>query len=197
MAGSGTGHALNQTATAELVEQMETSPSARRLIFASSVAVAGHEQHRRTPPLEAGEEPRPTNLYGRTKAECERRIRVSSLAWSILRIAVCPTTDHSFRDPGFELIFDTSASGRIEVVHSDDAALAFANAVRCDAAIGKILFIGGGERCRSYALAFYNRVFAAMGLLPLAPEALRPGPPCFFGDWLDTAKSQELLSFQR
>jgi len=110
---------------------------------------------------------------------------------------VCPTTDHSFRDPGFELIFDTSASGRIEVVHSDDAALAFANAVRCDAAIGKILFIGGGERCRSYALAFYNRVFAAMGLLPLAPEALRPGPPCFFGDWLDTAKSQELLSFQR
>jgi hypothetical protein len=83
------------------------------------------------------------------------------------------------------------------LVHHDDAALAVANAVNCDEAIGKILFIGGGESCRSYALEFYNRVFSAMGLGPLKPEVLRPGPPHFFGDWVDTTESQRLLVFQR
>jgi len=190
--------AVNQTATIELVKQMEASPTAKRLIFASSMVVAGHEQHRRTPPLTVDDEPQPTDLYGRTKTECERGIRASSLRWSILRIAVCPTTDLSFKDAGnFEAILDTSASGRVELVHNDDAALAFANAVNCDEAIGRILFIGGGESCRSHALEFYNRVFSAMGLGPLKPEVLRPGPPYFFGDWLDTTESQKLLAFQR
>ena len=190
--------AVNQTATIDLVGQMEASSTAKRFIFASSMVVAGHEQHRRTPPLKADEEPRPTDLYGRTKTACELRIRASSLRWSILRIAVCPTTDLTFKDAGnFEAIFDTSASGRIEVVHNDDAALAFANAVSCDQAIGQILYIGGGERCRSRALEFYNGVFSAMGLGPLKPEVLRPGPPYFFGDWVDTTESQKLLGFQR
>ncbi len=190
--------AVNQTATIELLKQMEVSPTAKRLIFASSMVVAGHEQYRRTPPLTVDEEPQPTDLYGKTKAECERHIRASSLRWSILRIAVCPPTDLSLNDAAsFEVIFDTSASGRIEVVHNDDAALAFANAVSCDEAIGKILFIGGGEGCRSNVLQFYNRVFSSMGLRPIKAEVLRPGPPYFFGDWVDTTESQRLLAFQR
>jgi hypothetical protein len=65
--------------------------------------------------------------------------------------------------------------------------------VDCDEAIGKILFIGGGESCRCYALEFYNRLFPTMGLGPLKPMVLRPGPPYFFGDWVDTTDSQELL----
>ncbi len=190
--------AVNQTATIELLEQMEASPTAKRLIFASSMTVAGHEQHLRAPPLKVDDVPQPSDLYGKTKAECERRIKASSLRWSILRIAACPPTDISFKDmENLKLIFETSADGRIEVVHNDDAALAFANAVNCDAAIGKVLFIGGGENCRSYALDFYNRLFSSMGLGPLKPEVFRPGPPYFFGDWLDTAESQQLLAFQR
>ena len=190
--------AVNQNATIELLNRMAASPSAKRLIFASSMAVAGQEQHRRTPPLRADEEPRPIDLYGRTKAECEKRIRASSLRWSILRIAACPPSNISYRDAGnFEVIYDTSASGRVEVVHNDDAALAFANAVSCDEAVGKILFIGGGENCRSHALPFYNGVFSSMGLRPLKAEVLRSGPPYFFGDWLDTTESQRLLAFQR
>jgi UDP-glucose 4-epimerase len=190
--------AVNQTATIELLKHMEASPTARRLIFASSMVVAGHEQHRRTPPLTVDEAPQPSDLYGRTKTACEQRIRASALDWSILRIAVCPPTRLSFADGNnFEAIFATSASGRMEVVHNDDAAQAFANAVNCDEAIGRILFIGGGESCRSTALQFYNRFFSAIGLRPVRPEVLRPGPPYFFGDWLDTAESQRLLQFQR
>ena len=44
---------------------------------------------------------------------------------------------------------------------------------------------------------FYNRLFSTMGLGPLTPEVLRPGPPYFFGDWLDTIESEKLLAFQR
>ncbi len=137
-------YAVNQTATIGLLQQMEASPIARRLI------------------------------------------------------AACPQTDISFKDvDNLEVIFNTSASGRVEMVHNDDAALAFANAVSSEEAIGKILLIGGGESCRSHALPFYDRMFSTVGLGPLKPEVLRPGPPHFFGDWLDTTESQKLLAFQR
>ncbi|MFA5941087.1 MAG: NAD(P)-dependent oxidoreductase [Sinimarinibacterium sp.] len=190
--------AVNQTATLELVRHMESSPAAKRLIFASSMGVAGNEQHRRTPPLVAEEEPCAVDLYGKTKIECEERIRSSSLAWSILRLAVVVSPEFSSREAGnMDAMFEASATGRVEVVHNDDAGLAFANAVDCDEAIGKILFIGGGERCRSHVLDFYNRFFATMGLGPLKVTALRPGPPYFYGDWVDTAESQRLLAFQR
>ncbi len=190
--------AVNQTATLELIRHMEDSPTARRLVFASSMVVAGHEQQLRTPPLRIDEAPRPTDLYGQTKAECELRIQSCTLDWSILRIAVCPPTEISFGDvSSFDIIFDSSATGRVEVVHNDDAALAFANAADCAAAIGKILYIGGGEQCRCLALDLFNRTFASVGLRPLRAEALRPGAPRFYGDWLDTAESQRLLAFQR
>src|SRR3546814_16554829 len=98
---------------------------------------------------------------------------------------------------GFDNIFDTSASGRIELVHTEDAGLAFANAVSCGDAVGRILYVGGGESCRSQVLDFYNRMFNAIGLRPVDPRVLRSGPPRFFGDWLDTVESQRLLQFQR
>ncbi|HKY91159.1 MAG TPA: sugar nucleotide-binding protein, partial [Nevskiaceae bacterium] len=190
--------AVNVEATAELIRRMESSPIAKRLVFASSMVVAGHEQHRRAPPLRADEPPQPADVYGRSKAECERLLQSSRLDWSILRLAVCPPAALSWKDiDGFSNIFETSATGRIELVHTDDAGLAFANAASCDAAVGRILLIGGGERCRSEVLAFYDRMFTAMGLRPLDPRVLRPGPPRFFGDWLDTEESQRLLAFQR
>lgn len=190
--------AVNQTATVELIRQMELSPTAKRLVFASSMILAGPEQDGRTPPLTANIEPRPTDTYGRTKAECEVHIRGSSLYWSILRIAACPPT-HVTRKEMNSLVamFHASADGRVEVVHPDDCGLALANAVSCDEAIGRILFIGGGEGCQTYALPFYNRMLSTVGLKPLSAELLRPGPAYFFGDWLDTTESQKLLAFQK
>lgn len=190
--------AVNQDATRELIKQMEASPSAKRLIFASSMVVAGHEQFRRTPPLRVDEEPHPTDLYGRTKVEGEKYIRASSLQWSILRLTVVCSATLSSRGAGnFEVMFEGNANGRIEVIHEDDAGLAFANAVTCNAAIGKTLFIGGGERCRAKVLDFYNGMLTSIGLPPLQASLLRPGEPYFAGDWVDTTASQQLLAFQR
>lgn len=190
--------AVNVGATLELIRQMAASPTAKRLVFASSMTVAGHEQHLRSPPLRVEDVPQPADIYGHGKLACERHIQSSHLDWSILRLAVCPPAALSKKDAeGFDNIFDTSADGRIELVHTDDAGLAFANAVSCDAAIGRILFIGGGDTCRTQVLDFYNRMFATMGLQLLDPRLLRPGPPRFFGDWLDTDESQHLLQFQR
>ena len=190
--------AVNQTATAELIRRMEESSTAKRLVFASSMVVSGQDQSGRIPPLRVEEPTKATDLYGETKVECEKLIRSSSLRWSILRISGCPPMNLSFKDiDNLPAIFETSPDGRIEVVHADDAALAFANAVDCDAAVGKILFIGGGKSCQSYALEFYNRVFSAMGLRKINPKILRPGPPRFYGDWLDTEESQKLLQYQR
>lgn len=194
----GLAMAVNTAATVELVRKMEASPTAKRLIFASSMVVAGHEQHLRTPPLKVDEVPRAVDTYGVSKIEAEKGIQSSSLKWSILRLAVVMSTDFNSAEMGsFDAMFEASPEGRIEVVHDDDAGLAFSNAASCDAAIGKILFIGGGERCRSIAIDFYNRFFMAMGLMELNPNALRPGPAYFYGDWLDTSESQALLKFQR
>jgi nucleoside-diphosphate-sugar epimerase len=190
--------AVNVVATTNLIRAMQGSSTARRLVFASSMGVAGCEQYRRTPPLRADEVPQPMDVYGRTKVECEQAIQASGLRWTILRLAACPPTGLSLKDAGgFELIFETSANGRIEIVHPDDAGLAFANAASCNEAIGRILMIGGGERCRTQVLAFYDRIFTTMGLRPLDPRVLRPGPEHFFGDWVDTQESQRLLQFQR
>lgn len=190
--------AVNVDATAGLIRAMEESGPARRLVFASSMGVAGQEQHRRQPPLTVNLPPSPSDHYGQTKVRCEELIRASTLQWSILRIAACPPMDLGTGDPTqLAIMFEASVDGRAEFVHMDDAGLAFANAVDCDAAIGKVLFIGGGERCRTRALDFYNRLLGTMGLGPLKPEKFRPGPSYFFGDWLDTRESQALLRFQR
>lgn len=190
--------AVNQTATETLVRAMENCNGAKRLIFASSMVVAGHEQHLRKPPLNTEEVPRPSDLYGKTKAAAESKIQQSNLNWSILRLGVVVPARLGMADIGsMDAMFDASATGRIEVVHEDDAGLAFANAVNCQEAIGRILFVGGGAQCQSHVLEFYSRFLDCAGIGPLSADSLRPGEAYFYGDWLDTTESQQLLNFQR
>jgi hypothetical protein len=73
--------------------------------------------------------------------------------------------------------------------------LAFANAVTCPEAAGKVLHIGGGPRCQYLYREITGKVLAGMGLGPLPEEAFTTVP--FPTDWLDTAESQRLLAYQR
>jgi nucleoside-diphosphate-sugar epimerase len=187
---------VNVDATRSLIAQMEASPTARRLVFASSMGIFGDVQDRE-PPLRVDTPVSPTNDYGRHKLACEEAIRQSRLQWSILRLAAVPPIrliGYSYEP---RILFDFSADARFEYIHPADAGTALARAVACEEAIGKILNIGGGEKCRMTHRAFCNELMSAMGIGSLPAEAfVRSEVRRFFGDWLDTEESQRLLQYQ-
>lgn len=191
--------AVNVTGTRHIVEAMEVSATAKRLIFASSIAVYGKQQGRIPPPLKASDTLVPTDFYGKHKAECESIIQRSNLHWSILRISACPPVNianmGSFKGAP---IFESHPDSRLEVIHPADAALGFVNAVRCDAAIGKILLLGGGTSNQTTIQQMFSAMVGSIGLKPVPREAFHIQEPIdFHGDWLDTEESQRLLQFQR
>ncbi len=187
---------VNVGGTRNLITHMEASVKAKRLIFASSVGVFGDVQDRE-PPLRADTPVSPSDDYGRHKVDCEVAIGQSRLQWTILRLGAAVPTRllGSHYDPraGFEI----SANSRIEFVHPADAGLAFARAVSCDEAIGKVLYIGGGKNCQMITAPFYNRLMDGIGIGPIPSEVfVRANPPRFTGDWMDTEESQRLLQYQ-
>jgi nucleoside-diphosphate-sugar epimerase len=188
---------VNVDATRDLIGQMEASATTRRLVFASSQGIFGDVQDRE-PPLRVDTPVSPTDEYGRHKVACEAAVRESRLEWSILRLAAAPP----IRLIGYAhdpfVLFEFSPEARFEYVHPADAGTAFARAVACAQAIGKVLYIGGGEQCRLTHRAFCNELMEAMGIGSLPAEAfVRTAVPRFFGDWLDTEESERLLRYQR
>ena len=188
---------VNVDATRSLIAQMEASPTARRMVYASSQGIFGDVQNRQ-PPLRTDTPVSPTDEYGRHKVACEEAVRSSRLRWSILRLAAAPPirlTGYS-HDPG--ILFEFSPDARVEFIHPADAGTAFARAVACEEAIGNILNIGGGEKCRTTHRAFCNELMSAMGIGAIPAEAFVAAEvPRFFGDWVDTEESQRLLRYQQ
>ena len=191
--------AINVDGTRNVVEAMEASLTAKRLVFASSIAVYGKHQGRIKPPLNASHPLSPDDYYGETKAEGETLIKKSALAWSILRISACPPVNiknmASFKGAPF---LELHPDSRLEIVHPADSALAFVNALGNDEAKGKILLLGGGKHNQITSHQLFSIMFASLGLQPLPREAFKITEEVdFHGDWLDTEESQRLLKFQR
>jgi nucleoside-diphosphate-sugar epimerase len=187
---------VNVDATLSLISLMEASPTARRLVFASSTAIFGDVQDRE-PPLRVETPTAPTDEYGRHKVACEGAIRASRLRWSILRLGVAVPTRLIGAPFDLRQGWEISADARIEIVHPADAATAFARAVACEAAVGKVLYVGGGEKCQVTHAGFFNEVMDAIGIGAIPAEAfVRKPVQQFMGDWLDTEESQRLLHYQ-
>jgi nucleoside-diphosphate-sugar epimerase len=188
---------INVDGTRSLIEQMESSGTANRLVFASSQGVFGDVQDRE-PPLGVETAVSPTDEYGRHKVACEQAIQQSRLQWSILRLAAVTPIHLSAHAQDVRIMFEFSPEARFEFLHPADAGTAFARAVACEQAIGKILHIAGGEKCRLTHYEFCSALMSAIGIGPLPTEAfVRTEVPRFFGDWLDTEESQRLLQYQR
>jgi nucleoside-diphosphate-sugar epimerase len=186
---------VNVDATRSLIAQMEASPRAKRLVFASSQGIFGDVQDRE-PPLRVDTPVSPTDEYGRHKVACEQAIHQSQLRWSILRLAAVTPIHLQAQDPS--IMFAFSPDARFEFLHPADAGTAFARAVACEETIGKILNIAGGEKCRMTYYAFINGLMSTIGIGPLPTEAFaRTEVPRFFGDWVDTEESQRLLQYQK
>ena len=187
---------VNVDATRNLIEQMQASPSAKRLVFASSQGIFGDVQDRE-PPLRIDTPLSPTNDYGRHKVECERAIRESGLRWTLLRLAVAPPTRLRGYPYGPSYMFEFSADARFEFIHPADAGTAFARAVACEDAVGRILYLGGGEPCQLTHFEFSNEIMRGIGIGPLPADAfVRTEVPRLFGDWVDTEESERLLRYQ-
>ena len=186
---------VNLDATQNLIAQMEASPTAKRLVFASSQGVFGDVQDRE-PPLRVDTPVSPTDDYGRQKVACEQAIRQSRLRWSILRLAAVTPIHLPMQGPS--IMFEFSPDARVEFLHPADAGTAFARAVACEESIGKTLYLAGGANCRITFYDFVNALMTAIGIGPIPTDAfVRTKPPRFFGDWADTEESQRLLQYQK
>ncbi len=189
-------HAVNVEGTANLVRAMEAS-TCRRLVFASTASVHGVPTGRA---VRADDPLAPPNAYAKQKVLAEQCIRGSTLAWTILRVpAVPPVRSLKGKHKESTLLLEIPPEGQIEVLHPDDAGLAFANAVARDEAIGCTLMIGGGQAngCQLTGYAFASGITRAVGLGQLPRSVFGAGSKQAYSAWVDTTESQRLLAYQR
>lgn len=181
---------INVGGTQNVIDACQAQPVPPRLVFASSLHVYGRTQHM-PPPRTADDPVQPIEHYACHKVECEQRVRASGLDWAILRFAAALPISLKL-DPG---MFDVPLDNRIEFVHTRDVGRAVANAAGSREVWGKLLLIGGGQRCQYYYGQIVEQVLdaAGVGMLPAAAFATTP----FATDWLDTTESERLLHYQQ
>lgn len=187
-------YAVNVEGTRHLLDAMASAQPVPRLVYASTFSVCGPRPPG-LPPLTAQDPAVGTDHYTSHKTECERLIRDSSLPWVIFRIGVSVSAQAKDFSPDiFRLLFGIDPRTRLEYVHPRDVALAQVRAIRADAALHKVLMIGGGEHSRMTFKDFYAAIFEAAGVGELPAEAYGDRP--YYCDWVDTAESQAILQYQ-
>lgn len=196
--------AVNVDATAALVRGASALPSPPRFVHASSMAVYGSRNpHRYTDLLTPDTPPLASDLYGCHKLEAENIVRSSGLEWSILRLSGVITLDPLVDYGNFDSFYFGAVmpeDNRCHSVDSRDVAAAFSAAVTTDTA-REIFMIAGDDSHRRF-----QRDLARANMEPIGMGALlfpgRPGDPASDTDWyplewMDTTRSQQVLSFQR
>jgi D-erythronate 2-dehydrogenase len=195
---------VNVGATAALLQAAKNRPHPVRFIQASSNAVHGSRNPRRHPEwLRADTLVRPSDLYGAHKAEAEQLVRASGLQWVILRLAGVISVDLNSMPLSMDAPFLESAlptDGRIHTVDVRDVAVAFSAAVSAPV-VGETLLIGGDESHLLRQAEVGKALAASRGLVNVLPQG-RPGNPdseddWYVTDWMDTARAQQALRFQR
>jgi nucleoside-diphosphate-sugar epimerase len=195
--------AVNVDATASLVRAAAAQPSPPRFVQASSIAVYGaRNPHRVNGVLSADTPLAPSDLYGGHKAEAETLVRSSELEWVVLRLGGVLTTQPRSNIDLDLLYFEglLPVDGRIQTVDVRDVACAFAAATTTDA-VREVFLIGGDDSHRLAQGDVGPATAAAVGLVGGLPSGRRGNPDrdeaWFATDWVDTARSQQVLSFQQ
>jgi nucleoside-diphosphate-sugar epimerase len=195
---------VNVDATMALVRAAEAQPDPPRFVQASSNAVYGSRNpHRVSDVVRADTPPRPFELYSNTKFEAEQFVRNSALEWVVLRLGGVLSPNFSALPLTADGIYIESAlptDGRIHTVDVRDVGAAFAAATTAEVA-REILLIAGDDSHKLLQKDVGAALAGALGLPGVLPEG-RPGDPedddgWFLTDWMDTARAQEALAFQR
>ena len=200
----GLARKVNVDATGILVRAAEALPAPPRLVLASSAAVYGSRNPHRTDELLTADTPtRPGELYGGHKVEAEAHVRASKLPWVVLRLGGILSVDLSAMPMTADALYLESAlpaDGRIHTVDVRDVATAFAAATTADV-VGETLLIAGDESHKLRQSDVGPTLAAARGAVGVLPAG-RPGDPdkdddWYVIDWMDTARAQQALDFQR
>lgn len=203
-ANRGLARAVNVDATAALVRAAAALPSPPRFVQASSMAVYGSRNPYRFTDLLTPETPTlPSNVYGGHKLEAENIVRATDLEWSILRLSGVITLDPLVDYGDFDSFYFgvvLPEDGRCHSVDARDVATAFTAAVTTDA-VREIFMIGGDDSHKALQRDVARSGMEAVGLGAMLFPG-RPGDPdsdvdWYPLDWMDTTRSQQVLSFQR
>ncbi len=192
--------AVNVGGTRNVIEAARAQPVSPRVLFASTFDLFGFTQDQ-PPPRRVTDPVAATDDYTRHKIEGERMVRESGLPWTIFRFADVPPL--AMRSP-HPIMFRIPLATRFEVLHTDDAGLAVANALASDTGgegdagegvWGQIWLIGGGPSCQVRYRDYLGRMLDVMGIGRL-PDAAFGNQP-YSTDWIDTTESEALLRYQR
>lgn len=195
---------VNVDATAALVAAAQAQPSPPRFVHASSMAVYGSRNPHRCDDLVTTDTPlQASDLYSCHKILAENIVRASDLEWSILRLGGVITLDPLVDYGNFDAFYFSALmpeDNRCHTVDARDVATAFAAAVTTDA-VREIFLIGGDDSHMRLQTELGRASMEAMGMGALLFPG-RPGNPDSDGDWyplhwMDTTRSQQVLSFQR
>ncbi|MBN2150861.1 MAG: sugar nucleotide-binding protein, partial [Candidatus Lokiarchaeota archaeon] len=144
--------------------------------------------------------PNPTTNYTRSKVDAERAIGASGVRYCICRLGAVLSSQASLKTSLIKEAFNINIGGRVEIVLDLDVATAIARAaellVEGDAVLQKVLNIGGGKEkgFQRHGYDLTNGMFEKMGIGALDERCFTKEE--YFIDWMDTAESHALLSFQ-
>lgn len=189
-----TTHAINVGGTTNILRACEASGQPVKLVFASSIATYGDRLHEYW--ISTSDPAQPTDSYSHSKVECEKLLAASSIDWTILRLSYVAWAKWLPFDP---LLFSMPPDTRIEIIHTEDAGRAFAQAAVCASSSRKIFNIGGGQACRTMFRPYLDRVFRYFGMGDssfLDDSAFaRGGFHC--GWYVDSDESDSVLHYRR
>jgi nucleoside-diphosphate-sugar epimerase len=193
---------VNVEATRHLVAAIEELAEPCRLVHTSSIAVHGARNPHTMEPLTAETPVRPCETYGYGKAAAEEIVSESSTDWVILRLGavIFPDMELGLDQDAMFLESMLPADARVHSVDVRDVARALANATHAPCS-REVLLIAGDHTHRMTQGAMSRSLTAALGLRGVLPARV-PGDPdddgaWFVVDWMDTARAQEVLDFQR
>ncbi|MCJ7622821.1 MAG: NAD(P)-dependent oxidoreductase [Anaerolineaceae bacterium] len=185
---------VNVGGTFNVLTAMKKQNNPPILIYTSSISVYGDRISE--PDIKVGDAliPSTGDEYARTKVEAEKLIRNSGMQWTIFRLCGILHNRMKIQPLMFHMPLETA----LEFCHNSDAGYALVQAIECDALVGRIFNLGGGNECKIMARDFIHKMLPLFGLPPdTIPEHAFATRNFHSGYYSDGDELDALLGFRR
>lgn len=185
---------VNVGGTFNVLAAMKKQQNPPTLIYTSSISVYGDRVAE--PDIKVGDPLIPSigDEYAHTKVQAEKMIRNSGMKWTIFRLCGILHTRMKIQPLMFHMPLETA----LEFCHNSDTGYALVQAIECDALLGRIFNLGGGNECKIKARDFIHTMLPLFGLAPdILPEHTFATKNFHSGYYSDGDKLDALLHFRR